>query len=217
MAWELTRAPGPDGRSLVARLSWSDARPELFEVFPFRHDVDYRATLADGRLEIEISVHACGPYPVPLAFGFHPYLALPDTRRESWLIELPAMRHLELDGEQIPVGTGVAHPARKFVLAEEQFDDGFDAVTEPARFRVAGAGRRVTLEFLEGFPCAQVYAPREGKFICFEPMTSPTNALRSGAGLSMLAPGERQRSRFSVRVEDLLEGDPPGGLQSTRS
>jgi aldose 1-epimerase len=217
MVWELTRAPGPDRRSLGARLSWSDARPELFEVFPFRHDVDYGATLADGRLEIEISVHACGSDSVPLAFGFHPYLSLPDARRQSWFIELPPMRHLELDGEQIPVGTGVAHPARKFVLAGEQFDDGFDAVAEPARFSVTGARRRVTVEFLEGFPCAQVYAPREGEFICFEPMTSPTNALRSGAGLTMLAPGERKRSRFSVRVEDLSERDPPGGLQSMRS
>ena len=48
-----------------------------------------------------------------------------------------------------------------------------------------------------------MFAPREAQFICFEPMTAPTNALRSGTGLSMLAPGERQRSRFSVLVEDL--------------
>jgi hypothetical protein len=33
-------------------------------------------------------------------------------------------------------------------------------------------------------------------------MTSPTNALRSGTGLSVLVPGERQSSRFSVRVEE---------------
>jgi aldose 1-epimerase len=210
MAWELTRAPGPDAHSLGARLSWSETRSELFEVFPFRHDVDYEATLADGRLEVEISVHACGVDAVPVAFGLHPYLSLPDVRREHWLIELPAMRHLELDAEQIPLGSDLAYPARSFVLAEEQFDEGFDAVAQPARFSVTGAGRRIAIEFLEGYPCAQVYAPREGQFICFEPMSAPTNALRSGAGLRMLAPGERQRSRFSVRVEDLAVQRPRG-------
>jgi aldose 1-epimerase len=210
MAWELTRPPGPDARSLGARLSWSDSRPELFEVFPFRHDVEYQATLAQGRLEVEISVHACGADSVPLAFGFHPYLSLPGVTRQLWLIELPAMRHLELDAEQIPVGTAVAQPPSSFVLAEEQFDDGFDAVAEPALFSVTGAGRRVGLELLEGYRFAQVYAPRGEQFICFEPMSAPTNALRSGTGLSMLAPGERQRSRFSVRVEDLSARDPQG-------
>jgi galactose mutarotase-like enzyme len=77
---------------------------------------------------------------------------------------------------------------------------------------VTGAGRRVTLELLEGYPCAQVYAPREGQFVCFEPMSAPTNALRSGTGLHVLAPGERRRSRFSVRVEALSDAHPGGRL-----
>ena len=45
-----------------------------------------------------------------------------------------------------------------------------------------------------------------GQFICFEPMTAPANALRSGMGLRVLAPGERYRARFGVRVEELAEG-----------
>jgi aldose 1-epimerase len=208
MAWELTRVPGRAARSLGARLSWSESRPELFEVFPFRHEIDYAATIAEGHLEIEIGVHACGTDSVPLAFGFHPYLSLPGARRQRWLVELPAMRRLELDAEQIPLGAAVARPTGSFVLAEEQFDDGFDALAEPARFSVNGGGRRATVEFLEGYPCAQVYAPREQQFICFEPMTAPTNALRSGTGLLVLAPGERRRSRFSVRVEQPSAREP---------
>jgi galactose mutarotase-like enzyme len=209
MAWELTRAPGPGGRSLAARLSWSESRAELFEVFPFRHDVHYEARLAGGCLEVEIGVHACGGDVVPLAFGLHPYLSIPGSAREHWLVELPAMRHLELDGEQIPLGPDRASEARSFQLAEEQFDDGFDGVAEPARFSVTGAGRRITLELIEGYPCAQVYAPRGGQFICFEPMTAPTNALRSGKGLRLVAPGERARMRFSVRIEDLADRGTP--------
>jgi aldose 1-epimerase len=209
--WELTEAPGTGGqagadtRSLRARLSWSESEPQLFEVFPFRHDLLYEARLADGRLEIEVTVHACGEDVVPLAFGFHPYLAPKGVPREDWLIELPAMRHLALDPNQIPIGpestgTEQASPAQRFVLGEREFDDGFDSVAEPARFAVSAGDRHIELEFGQGYPCAQVFAPLSGPFICFEPMTAPANALRSGDGLRLLAPGERYRAGFSLGV-----------------
>jgi len=205
LAWERTGEPDGGGGSppsLTARLSWRESAPELFEVFPFSHDVHYRACLADGRLEIELTVDACGGDPVPLPFGFHPYLSLPGVPRERWQIELPAMRSLTLDRNQIPVGTGQALPGRRFELGSRVFDDGFDEVREPARFAVSDPSRRIELEFREGYPCAQVFAPREQQFICFEPMAARANALRSGVGLRLLAPGERYRAGFSVRVQD---------------
>jgi aldose 1-epimerase len=210
-AWELTQTPGGDTKSgagtsaLAARLSWSEAKPQLFEVFPFRHDLLYEASLADGRLEIEVTVHACGEDVVPLAFGFHPYLAPRGVPREDWLIELPSMRHLALDSDQIPIGpdpagSEQASPAQRFVLGEHEFDDGFDSVAEPARFTVSAGERRIELEFGRGYPCAQVFAPLSGPFICFEPMTAQANALRSGDGLRLLAPGERYRAGFSLGI-----------------
>jgi aldose 1-epimerase len=202
MAWELTSAPRPDARSLIAHLSWSESEPELFEVFPFRHDLRYEARLADGHLTIEVTVHACGEDVVPLAFGFHPYVSLPGVSREYWLVELPEMRHLELDARQIPTGEGQEQAAETFELAERKFDDGFDSVLEPTHFSASVPGRRIESHFLEGYPCAQVYAPEGGQFICFEPMTAPTNSLRSGLGLRLLAPGERHTTVFSLRVAD---------------
>jgi aldose 1-epimerase len=189
---------GPDARSLAALLSWSEARGELFEVFPFRHDLRYEANLHGGRLEIAVTVHACGRDTVPVVFGFHPYLSLPGTPRERWRVELPAMRTLVLDDHQIPTGPGEELPGQAFELAEREFDDGFDAVPAHARFAVEAAGRRLELELLEGYPCAQVYAPRPGEFICFEPMTAPANALRSGDRLRLLAPGESCHARFAI-------------------
>jgi galactose mutarotase-like enzyme len=201
LQWELRREPDGGEQSLAASLAWSDAAAELFEVFPFRHDLGYEARLGNGGLEVVISVHASGADPVPLAFGFHPYLSPLGARRERWLIELPAMRHLALDRDQIPLGPEGAAAAQRFELADREFDDGFDSVAEPARFSVA-AGRRIELEFQEGFPCAQVFAPRGRQFICFEPMTAPANALRSGMGLRVLEAGERYRAGFSVHVAD---------------
>ncbi len=202
MAWEPTGAPGrPEAQTLTALLSWSESRGELFEVFPFRHDLRYEARLESGRLEIAVTVHACGQDTVPVAFGFHPYLSLPGSPRERWRVELPAMRTLQLDEHQIPVGPGEKLPSQAFELAEREFDDGFDAVPAHSLFVVEAAGRRLELELLEGYPCAQVYAPRPGEFICFEPMTAPANALRSGDHLRLLAPGESCRARFAVRLK----------------
>jgi galactose mutarotase-like enzyme len=200
LTWQLTRAPDRERSSLAARLSWSDSRPELFALFPFRHDLHYRARLRDSRLEIELTVHACGADAVPLSFGFHPYLSPPGAPRERWLIELPAMRALALDARQIPTGPAQTLALQRFELDGRELDDGFDTVPEPARFSVAGAGRRIELTLLQGYPCAQVFAPRTGQFICFEPMSAPTNALRSDDGLRLLAPGERHLARFSVEV-----------------
>jgi aldose 1-epimerase len=208
--WELVERPGADPKSgagvqaLAARLSWSESEPRLFEVFPFRHDLLYEARLTGGRLEIEVTVHACGDDVVPLAFGFHPYLAPRGAPREGWLVELPAMRHLALDPDQIPIGpdpaTEQASAAERFELEERELDDGFDSVAEPARFAVSAGKRRLEIELRHGYPCAQVYAPLTGQFICFEPMTAPANALRSGDGLRLLNPGERYSAGFSLRV-----------------
>jgi galactose mutarotase-like enzyme len=202
MKWDLTPEGGPGPQSLSASLSWSESAPELFEVFPFSHELRYEARLGGARLEVEIDVDASGADSVPVAFGFHPYFTLPGVPRQRWLIELPAMRHLALDANQIPVGPDRALAEERFELAGREFDDGYDSVADPARFSVA-AGRRIEVEFLEGFPCAQVFAPKGSQFICFEPMTAPTNALRSGMGLRVLDAGERYRARFSVRVADL--------------
>jgi aldose 1-epimerase len=194
------RSPACAPSSLSARLDWSEAQPQLFELFPFRHELRYDASLGDGRLRIDVTVHACGADAVPLAFGFHPYLAPPGSARQHWTIELPAMRALALDAQQIPVGPARSLPAERFELDAREYDDGFDALSEPARFAVTAAGRRIELTFLCGYPCAQVFAPAGGQFICFEPMTAPANALRSGEGLRLLAAGERFTASFVVAV-----------------
>jgi galactose mutarotase-like enzyme len=210
LAWELMGMSNPQAQSLTARLSWSEEEPELFEVFPFRHDLLYEARFTSGgRLDIEVTVHASGEDVVPVAFGFHPYLA-PGGPREQWQIELPAMRHLALDPSQIPLGPdpagapGQASSSQRFALGEREFDDGYDSVTDSARFAVTAGERRIELELTDGYPCAQLYAPLDGHFICFEPMTAPANALRSGDGLRLLAPGERYRAGFSLGVLDLV-------------
>ena len=56
------------------------------------------------------------------------------------------------------------------------------------------------MTFLSGYPAAQVFSPRGAQFVCFEPMTAPANALRSGDGLRRVAPGAAFTAVFRIDV-----------------
>ena len=58
--------------------------------------------LAERTLTVRTTVTATGDTAVPLCFGFHPYLRLPDVARSEWIIETPPLRHLRLDGRGLP-------------------------------------------------------------------------------------------------------------------
>jgi galactose mutarotase-like enzyme len=85
-------------------------------------------------------------------------------------------------------------------LGDSAYDDLFPEIDERPVFALEGGGRRIELAFEDGYPVAQVYAPPDQAFICFEPMTAPTNALVSGEGLRELPRGGEFAARFSVSV-----------------
>jgi aldose 1-epimerase len=199
--WKLGHANG-DGAAwaLSARLDFGE-HPELLEAFPFPHRIELDVALRRRTLTVRTTLTATGDHAVPVAFGFHPYLRLPGVAREDWRVELPAMRHLELDERSIPTGASRPVAASAGPLGARTFDDGYVDVADGAEFVLAGGGRRVIMRLERGYPAAQVFAPAGEDVICFEPMTAPTNALGSGDRLPLVAPGERYRAQFSISVE----------------
>jgi galactose mutarotase-like enzyme len=168
--------------------------------FPFPHAVAVEVILRDAELRVTTTVAATGDAPVPVAFGWHPYLTLPGAARESWRIELPVRRRTVFDDRGLPTGESEAVEPVGGALGDRTFDDGFDRL-EPGRpFSVAGGGRRVEVAFEDGYPVAQVYAPPGSDFICFEPMTAPVAALVTRDGLRVLDPGQSASATFAVRV-----------------
>lgn len=191
-------------RSLLrARLDFA-AWPELMAGFPFAHTLELTVQLDDERLEIVTELVPTGDSPVPVAFGFHPYLRLPGVERDRWLVELPVTSRMVLDERMLP--TGRSEPVRisPGPLGERTYDDAFDGLADPPEFAVSGGGRRLSLRFLEGYRFAQVYAPAGSDFICFEPMTAPGNPFASALTL-LAAPAERYRARFEIAVRDTGE------------
>jgi aldose 1-epimerase len=195
LVWEVIEA-SPD--RLVARLEWAGS--DLLAIFPFPHRLELAATLGADGLLLETTLFAGREDPVPVSFGFHPYLGLPGMAREGWRLELPAMRRLVLDAAGIPTGEEKPFEGLDAPLGELDFDDGFALVDERASFSIAGAGRRITVELLSGYPFAQVFAPKGKDYIALEPMTAPTSALTSGRGLRLVQPGEEFQASFRIRV-----------------
>jgi galactose mutarotase-like enzyme len=196
--WELLGAP--ERSRVKARLSWT--LPELLEVFPFAHELELEADVSDGQLTMETTLYATGSDPVPVAFGYHPYLRIPGSSRTAWRIQLGAFRRLVLDDRMIPTGEREPVDQRSVDLGDSSWDDAFDGLTSPARFEAASAERSVEVEFLRGYAFAQVFAPPGYDYISFEPMTAPTNALNSGDGLRVIAPGEDYRAAFRIRLSE---------------
>jgi len=192
--WRVTHES--DGE-LTAEVDFDDE--ELLASFPFPHRLAVTVTLFERTLRVRASVTPTSEHPVPLCFGFHPYLQLPGVPRRQWIIETPPMRHLTLDERGLPTGETAPQAAITEPLGDKAFDDGYDEVADGAVFAVSGGGRRIEVHFEQGYPAAQIFAPSGEDVVCFEPMAAPTDALRRG-GYQSAQPGDWGIAQFSIRV-----------------
>jgi galactose mutarotase-like enzyme len=199
--WEVTGAEADaDAATLSARLPFAD-HPELLAGFPFPHELLVDVRLAGEVLSLRTTLRPTGDVAVPVAFGYHPYLRLPGLPREAWEVTLPVRAHAELDDRGIPTGATSDVSVPPGPLGDRVYDDLFPRLDDEPVFALAGAGRRLEVRFEAGYPVAQVYAPAGEEFICFEPMTAPTDALaRGGPDLPLVQPGGEFTARFSIAV-----------------
>jgi aldose 1-epimerase len=191
------------GGELAASFDFAE-HEGLLAAFPFPHRVRLEAALEGGTLTVVTTIQASGDAPVPIAFGYHPYLRLPDLERAEWTVEMPVRERLEVDARMLPTGAREPISVEPGRLGSRTFDDSYPAPDDGAPFVVAGAGRRIELRIGPGYRFAQVYAPDDDQVIAYEPMTAPTNALVSGGpDLPLLEPDARYEATFSIAVTDL--------------
>src|SRR5262249_55050234 len=91
--------------------------------FPFPHRIEIEAVVKEARLRIDTTVVPTGRRSVPIAFGWHPYLRLPDAPRNRWRLHLPARQHRHLDASGIPNGTSTREAAESLPVGARTFDD----------------------------------------------------------------------------------------------
>jgi aldose 1-epimerase len=199
--WELLGADADDNSArLSARLDFG-VHPEYLEGFPYPHELRMDITLRGPLLTIRTTLAPTGNLGVPVSFGFHPYFTLPGAAREDWHVELPKMDRLVVDDQLIPTGELEPFEVEPGPLGDRTYDNVFTNLPDPPRFAASGGGHRIQVEFVGGYRYGVVFAPADDDVICFEPMTAPTNALVTGDGLEVVAPGESRSSTFSVSVE----------------
>jgi galactose mutarotase-like enzyme len=192
------RVTAETDNELIAEVDFG-ADPQLLESFPYPHVLAVAVRLAERTLTVRATVTATGDRAVPLCFGFHPYLRLPDVARADWIIETPPLRHLGLDDRGRPNGETSEQPAKSELLGDTGFDDAYDQVGDGAVFAVSGSGRRLEVHFEHGYSATQIFAPPSEDLVCFEPMTAPTDALSRG-GYRCARPGEPAIAQFSIKV-----------------
>lgn len=200
--WRVLRHESSAGlASLGAEVVWSE-HPELIVGYPFEHRLLYLATISEGRLTITTTIEASERGPVPVAFGFHPYLAPPDSARRSWEIDLPLGDHLPLDDRGLPTGARDAEIPAAGVLGDRAFDDLYLAPPGGRALTLSGGGRTVRVSLDSGYPYTQLYSPPSAPLLAIEPMTAPTDALTGDPGPSLVEPGSRFSASFSIEVCD---------------
>ena len=139
--WDVVDAGADDGAAwLTATLDYG-RRDDRLAVFPFRHQLELGLRLEGDALTVTTTVEPTGGNEVPLAFGWHPWLALPGVARADWELDLPERTMVELDDRKLPTGERAAATAERAPLADRVLDVHC-AVAEDARFALAGGGAR---------------------------------------------------------------------------
>jgi aldose 1-epimerase len=196
--WKMREASADDARArLSASLEFD--RPELLAAFPFPHRVELEVELSGGVLKVRTTLINSGTEPVPIAFGFHPYLRLPGAPRREWVVAFPVRHRLVLDEREIP--TGAIEPVDPLTgpVGDRTWYDAFERVAPNSCFELTAAGRTVEVHYGDGFSASQIFAPPGQEYLCVEPMTAPPNALQGPDDeLAWVPVGEQRSATFRI-------------------
>jgi galactose mutarotase-like enzyme len=191
----------------VARLGASFRHDDesLLAAFPFVHQYGVDVELSPRGLQVHTTVSTTERVPVPVSFGWHPFLRVPGAARRNWHLRLPAHRRHRLDATLLPTARTVSQPTESRALGSRTFDDHY-ALGRDRRFALTGGGRVVDVRFDRGYAHAQIYVPPHDMagwlttdFICIEPMTAPINALIDG-GYPTATRSRPFTATFSIRA-----------------
>jgi aldose 1-epimerase len=204
--WQVAEA-GYDGAAAWTRMVLEFGKyPDWLAQFPFPHRLEITYRLTAGQVEVVTEVFNLAAEAMPLAVGYHPYFQISDAPRDEWKVKLPAKTHYILSPKLIP--TGETKPNAKYgesSLKGAVLDDVFGGIERGADglavFSVSGAKQTIEVVYGKDYEIAVVYAPAGQNFICFEPMTAPTNAFNMPGAAKTIAPAGRWRESFWIRTK----------------
>ncbi|MGH9102174.1 MAG: aldose 1-epimerase family protein [Acidimicrobiales bacterium] len=184
--------------------------------WPFTLGLSIDYSLGDGGLTVRVTAANLGADPCPYGAGAHPYLALGAGGIDDLWLKAPGGRFMRSDERGIPTGEeGVGGTPYDFRVSRRigsaVIDTAYTALQRDpdgrARVELAdpATGRGVSLWQDEAYPYLMLYTgdslpeeERRRQGLGVEPMTCAPNALSSGEGLQVLAPGQSFTSCWGI-------------------
>ncbi len=179
--------------------------PDWLAHFPFPHRLSITYVLRAREVEVVTEILNQSADPMPLAVGYHPYFQISDAPRDEWKVTLPAKQRYVLSPKLIPTGETKPTPySGEFGLKGVILDDVFGDLERDAKklstFRVRGQQQSIEVVYGPAYTIGVVYAPAGQNFICFEPMTAPTNAFNMPGAAKTIAPGATWRESYWIKT-----------------
>jgi aldose 1-epimerase len=182
-------------------------RPDEHPGYPFGLDVMVGYELLDTGLACAFVVRNAGDTPAPVAAGFHPYVATPDTV-DGTTLRLPASKLIEFAG-LLPTGKVVVVPAdldfrKPRRVGGTRLNHCFTGLTKDGDGFVRASVGGVEIWMDGNFPYLVVYSgdalgPDARKGLAVEPMTCATDAFNHPQwGLRVLQPGETMQGTWGI-------------------
>ena len=157
--WEVGEVKA-DGKSawVTSRLQfWK--HPELMAQWPFAHEYEMTYRLADGTLEVKVTVTNLSTESMPIALGYHPVLPHPDVPRDEWTANIPARKIVIADSRLVATGEFKPYDLPSpLPLKGHPLDTGFTDLERDAQgrahFSIEARGMKVETLFGPKFPAA---------------------------------------------------------------
>ncbi|MEI8058099.1 MAG: aldose 1-epimerase [Actinomycetes bacterium] len=199
-AWQIEDSGADNDHAWIRSRLRFDESLDRFPGFPFAHDLEVEVELRGHTARYTTSLTATGNRSVPVAFGWHPYVAFPEIPREQWQIDVPFIRHATANDASIPTGDVTDRPIESGDLGNRIYDDLFVDLPDNLVARVSAGDRSVEFRFVRGYPFGVMWAPSHLDVVCIEPMTAPTDPFSGKWPVRVAEPGQTVDAVFELTV-----------------
>lgn len=183
--------------------------------WPGMLDLTIAYSLDEHGLTVRTTATNVGPQSCPYGAGAHPYLSAGDGTVDRLRLTAPGRRRMLLDEQGIPTGTedltGGPYDFRDGrTVGDVVLDTGYQDLVRDDRGRAVvtlvdanGVGARLWMDASYGYLMlftgdSLANTDRRRRGLGVEPMTCAPDALNSGEGLQMLAPGASASSEWGI-------------------
>jgi galactose mutarotase-like enzyme len=188
LPWEVVSTSTQGAASATLRLTSSEATRAQY---PWDFTAEYTYSLRDRALGIEMLFTNHATTPMPFGAGFHPYFAVPDADKVRVRIPTPATRAFDNTGKREIDFNGFDLTLPEVDLHLLDHGGSEASISVPGGLSVALRGSPELTRWV-------IWTLKGRDFVCLEPWTCPGNALNTGEGLLVLAPGETRALRLEM-------------------